>query len=169
VKAGATVIIDDVVYFDEPMFQDGIVAQAVDHVKRQGVAYFSSAGNEGRQSYEAPFRHTHGDGLSGERHNFASKGKVDGMQKITVTDQGLELLVLNWEQPFRSAGGVGSMSDVDLIFYDMRGQLIPDCDNNLQPAMCQFPGISNNIGGDALEGAVIGQHERSVCRCASQP
>ncbi|HEY0747318.1 MAG TPA: S8 family serine peptidase [Steroidobacteraceae bacterium] len=154
-NAGATVIVDDVIYYDEPMFQDGIVAQAVDSVKRHGVAYFSSAGNEARQSYEAPFRHSHTDGSSGERHNFATSGKADGLQTITVTDQGLELLVLNWDQPFRSAGGAGSISDVDLIFYDMKGELIPDCDDNLQPAVCQFPGISNNIGGDALEEAVI--------------
>ncbi len=154
-NAGATVIVDDVIYYDEPMFQDGIVAQAVDFVKKHGIAYFSSAGNEGRQSYEAEFRHSHTDGLSGERHNFATNGKVDGLQKITVTDQGLELLVLNWDQPFRSAGGAGSKSDVDLIFYDMKGELIPDCDNNLQPVVCQFSGISNNIGGDALEEAVI--------------
>ncbi len=154
-KAGATVIIDDVLYYDEPMFQDGIVAQAVDTVKKHGVAYFSSAGNEARQSYESPFRHSRSDGLSGERHNFATAGKADGLQKITVTDQGLELLVLNWDQPFRSVGGAGSKSDVDLIFYDMRGALIPDCDNNLQPAVCQFSGITNNIGGDALEEALI--------------
>jgi hypothetical protein len=154
-KAGATVIVDDVLYYDEPMFQDGIVAQAVDTVERHGVAYFSSAGNEARQSYEAPFRHSHSDGLSGERHNFSTSGKAHGLQKITVTDQGLELLVLNWDQPFRSVGGAGSLSDVDLIFYDMHGELIPDCDNNLQPSVCQFSGISNNIGGDALEEAVI--------------
>jgi hypothetical protein len=153
-QSGATVMVDDVIYYDEPMFQDGIVAQAVDAVKRRGVAYFSSAGNEARQSYEAPFRRSHTDGLNGERHNFASRG-TDGLQRITVTDQGLELLVLNWDQPFRSAGGSGSLSDVDLIFYDTQGNPIPGCDDNLQPAVCQFAGTSDNIGGDALEEAVI--------------
>ena len=39
--AGAKVIADDVGYFDEPFFQDGIVAQAIDAVEAQGVAYFS--------------------------------------------------------------------------------------------------------------------------------
>ena len=42
--AGAKVIADDVGYFDEPFFQDGIVAQAIDAVEAQGVAYFSAAG-----------------------------------------------------------------------------------------------------------------------------
>src|SRR5262249_8834966 len=50
--AGATVIVDDVGYFDEPFFQDGIVAQAIDTVARKGVVYFSAAGNDGQNSYE---------------------------------------------------------------------------------------------------------------------
>src|SRR5215813_11639179 len=41
------IIIDDVGYFDEPPFQDGIVAQAVNAVTADGALYFSSAGNEG--------------------------------------------------------------------------------------------------------------------------
>ena len=50
--AGAKVIADDLGYFDEPFFQDGIVAQAVDAVEANGVAYFSAAGNNGTLAYD---------------------------------------------------------------------------------------------------------------------
>lgn len=51
---GADIIVDDVIYFAEPFFQDGIVSLAVDDVvTKDGVAYFSSAGNNAAKSYES--------------------------------------------------------------------------------------------------------------------
>lgn len=41
------VIIDDVEYLDEPPFEDGMIAQAVNAVTADGALYFSSAGNYG--------------------------------------------------------------------------------------------------------------------------
>ncbi len=43
---GANVIVDDVSYFEEPFFQDGPVAAAVDKVVGEGVTYLTSAGND---------------------------------------------------------------------------------------------------------------------------
>lgn len=54
-------IVDDITYFAEPMYQDGVIANAVNTVNARGVSYFSSAGNstvtaggESVGSYEAP-------------------------------------------------------------------------------------------------------------------
>src|SRR6476469_8146819 len=53
----ANVVVDDVGYFAEPFFGDGVISDAVDDVAAQGVHYFSSAGNgSGQQAYQAPLR-----------------------------------------------------------------------------------------------------------------
>jgi subtilisin family serine protease len=54
---GADIIADDIIYFGETAYQDGIVAKAVNDVTSQGVAYFSMAFNNnglGINSFEAP-------------------------------------------------------------------------------------------------------------------
>jgi subtilisin family serine protease len=44
--AGANVIVDDVAYFEEPMFQDGPIAAAIAKVTAAGVTYLTAAGND---------------------------------------------------------------------------------------------------------------------------
>jgi len=56
--AGAKVIADDVSYLEEPFFQDGPVAVAVNEVAVAGVSYFSAAGNDNL--------------IDGEGHDIAS-------------------------------------------------------------------------------------------------
>ena len=45
-QAGCNVIVDDVGYYDEPPFQDGPIAAAIDTVSAAGAIYFSAAGND---------------------------------------------------------------------------------------------------------------------------
>lgn len=48
--AGCDIIVDDVAYFREAVFQDDAIARAVEEVSAGGALYFSSAGNEGNEN-----------------------------------------------------------------------------------------------------------------------
>ena len=45
--AGCQIIVDAVVWYNDPVFQDGPIAQAVNEVAAAGVLYFGYAGNFG--------------------------------------------------------------------------------------------------------------------------
>ncbi|MBP2472758.1 subtilisin-like proprotein convertase family protein [Crossiella equi] len=63
------VIVDDVLYFNESPFQDGIIAKAVNDVTADGALFFSSAGNEGNLA----------DGTSGHwEGRFTDSGRTVG-------------------------------------------------------------------------------------------
>jgi subtilisin family serine protease len=151
-RAGANIIVDDVIYFEEPMFQDGAIAQAGAQAVSRGVAFFSSAGNDARDSYEAPFRDSGRRGLSGRMHDFDPGRGVDTLQSITATAGSTSLLSVQWDQPFFSVSGrAGSASDIDAYFVDADGVPIEICTDDPAQLVCQFPGVESNIGGDALE------------------
>ena len=140
--AGAEIINDDVFYFAEPMFQDGIIAQAIDTVKADGVAYFSAAGNQADQSYEDSFRNS---GVAGfyagsVRHDFNASGGVDSLMEVSIPPNTQVIFVLQWDDPFFSVSGPpGADTDMDIILYSSSGQGLAG-------------GVShNNIGGDAVE------------------
>ena len=132
--AGADVIVDDLLYLNEPMFQDGVVAQAVDAVVAGGVSYYSAAGNAGDQSYEAAFNDSGvifciefffpiGDcdpifERVGRMHDFDPGPGVDLYQSVTVPIEGVLTVALQWDAPF---GGPGPNNDHDIVLLDETG------------------------------------------------
>ncbi|HYE35968.1 S8 family peptidase [Methylocaldum sp.] len=131
-NAGAKIIVDDVGYFDEPMFQDGHSAQAIDEAVAKGVAYFSSAGNENRSSYEAPFRPSgtlidEGGGFICEAHDFDPGPDINVFQHITVPPGSGLTMSFQWDAPFFSVSGPpGAPNDIDVLLYDEAGTLVAE-------------------------------------------
>ena len=143
--AGADVIVDDIIYLEEPMFQDGVIAQAVDTVEAGGISYFSSAGNSDRNSYESAFVDS---GISlqvdgqqrGMLHDFDPTPGVDPLQSIYVPFFSGFLMSFQWDEPFFSvSGGAGSTNDLDIYLTSPDGTSV------------YAQSITRNIGGDPME------------------
>jgi subtilisin-like proprotein convertase family protein len=116
--ANADIIVDDVIYFAEPMFQDGIVAQAVDQVKAAGVAYFSSAGNQADQSWEGINLDVVDSGSTtfGNVLDFDTSDEVEDFRQQVTIPQGRRIrLALQWDDPFYTANGVDTDVDIRLV------------------------------------------------------
>jgi hypothetical protein len=161
---GARVIADDVGYFDEPFFQDGMVAQAIDSVEAKGVAYFSAAGNDSQLSYEnaAPTFNTLSATApnTGEMLlNFDTSGATTNAN-LPVTIPPLVpgefvAVVVEWDQPYMTGGGVGggrgASSEIDLCAIGISGN---DLINGVSgSSVCTGP---NQLGADPVQILIIG-------------
>lgn len=139
--AGANIVVDDVFYYAEPFFQDGIITQAVDAAAAAGVPYFASAGNHARDSYESAFNPS---GMTvtgnGEAHDFDPGPGVDLYQEISTEYLSLLTMTLQWDSPFFSVSGApGSAQDLDLYIYDE------------PPTQILASSEDDNIGADPVE------------------
>jgi hypothetical protein len=131
--SGAKVIVDDVTYFDEPMYQDGILSNAVTSVTNSGVSYFSSAANSnvvdgvGRNigSYEAtggyrptPCPAALSGPLYSDCHNFSTSG-TDNTYGMTVKAGGDVAIDLQWAEPL-----YGVKTDLDMYLTNTAGAIV---------------------------------------------
>jgi hypothetical protein len=124
---GCDIIVDDVTYFAEGAFQDGVIAQAVNSVTSGGALFFSSAGNSGR--YDAGTSGTwEGDFLSsGTTISFFDGTAWQGLPVHTwngATGGGAAnanalaadapyAISLKWSDPLGAA-----VTDYDLFLFD---------------------------------------------------
>jgi hypothetical protein len=122
--AGAKVIADDVGYFDEPFYQDGIIAQAIDTVEAGGVAYFSAAGNDADAAYEntapsfgatpATTGPNAGEYLLNVDTSGATTSTALPVTLAAMQPGDLTAIVLEWDQPYvtgapHSGGATGKL------------------------------------------------------------
>jgi hypothetical protein len=156
--AGAKVIVDDVTYFAEPMYQDGVIGKAVEDVIAQGVTYFSSAGNENSiiggndiASYETPaFRPTTcpasvvaADPGVLDCHDFNPTGTTDNTYGITLG--GTVLYVLGWNEP-----QFGITTDLDFCLLNHANGAVLAC--SIEDSLFfqrAFEAFSSSLSGSA--------------------
>jgi hypothetical protein len=129
--AGANVIVDDVIYLEEPFFQDGPVAAAVNEVSAAGVNYFSAAGNNNLidsggnniASWEAQeFRDSACPAelvpLKAEHcMDFDSGAGTDPTFEVTVSNKATLSVDLQWAEPWN-----GVTSDLNIYALDSAGK-----------------------------------------------
>jgi hypothetical protein len=151
--AGADVIVDDVAWFEEPFFQDGPVAVAINEVTAAGATYLTSAGNDNLfdskgneiSSWEAPEFRDSGScpvsiialsGFNGTHCMDFNPGLgLDATFGITV-EAGATLTVdLQWAEPWNGVG-----TDLDAFLLDGAGTILAaSAEDNAGPAGIQRP------------------------------
>jgi hypothetical protein len=173
--AGAQVITDDEAYFDEPFFQDGLIAQAVDTVAAQGVVYTSAAGNEARHAWQsvAPSFATlsvtppnAGEYLL----NFDTSGATT-TTALAITVPPLAPgdfvpVIVEWDQPYVTGapGSGGATSEINVCVSGVTGNdLISD--GYFSPITCTGP---NALGSDPLQIILIANPASSASNTTTE-
>jgi Subtilase family/Secretion system C-terminal sorting domain len=152
---GCDIIIDDVEYLDEPAFEDGMVAQAVNYVTAGGAMYFSSAGNSGSLAkgtsgvYEGDFNDAgslpfSGGTKNGTVHNFGTVSTPVNGDIITVAGGSY---TLNWSDPLGK-----SSNDYDLFLISATGSVKASSTNVQKGTQNPFESITAKalVAGDRL-------------------
>jgi RTX calcium-binding nonapeptide repeat (4 copies)/Subtilase family len=151
-NAGAKVIVDDVFNFAEPFFQDGIIAQAVNTVVGEGVAYFSAAGNAASQSYQSSYRSAPDSIFPGQFHDFNPGIGSDTRQRFTLANGESINLSFQWDNSSFSASGVGPVTDLDIALLAGGTDIIVAAgffDNFATGEPIEFLAFTNNSGAPA--------------------
>ena len=125
--AGCRIIVDDITYFDESPFQDGVISKAVRDVCAGGALYFSSAGNSGNKSdnsagtWEGDFVDggVATQGRGGRLHSFGA-----GTFNTVLSGGGFRRLDLFWSDPLGK-----STNDYDVYVLNNLGQVIASSTN----------------------------------------
>jgi cysteine-rich repeat protein len=123
---GADVLVDDLGFFDEPYFEDGLVAQCVTDAAAAGAVYVSAAGNDGDVHYQGTYVDS-GDGQGSHRIG-------PGNHVFNVTGSSV-LIRLQWANAFGASG-----DDYDL------------CLSTETPAQCAAFNTQQDGDDDPLEG-----------------
>jgi len=155
----ANIIVDDVYYFVEPMYQNGPIAIAANNAYAAGVPYFSSAGNFADQGHERNYVDIvpladdqlwwpSGDDL----HDFgvASGMASDAYLTLSLPSGGYVIATLHWDEPYGGLYGAGPGSQADLDLFLVNAAAIPNPGNTVAYS-ANTQGVVGSPAGEAWE------------------
>ncbi|MET9231221.1 S8 family serine peptidase [Lentzea sp. NPDC003310] len=157
-ELGCDVIVDDVIYFNESPFQDGIIARAVDAVVADGALFFSSAGNQGNVvdgtsgHYEGQFVDS-GVGVgkfAGSAHDFNPDPNQKQLFNPLSNFSGDTPTVLHWADPLGQ-----SANDYDLYLVNAQGNVVTFSQNNQDGAQDPYERINTPSSSAGTRLAVV--------------
>ncbi|WP_152050601.1 S8 family serine peptidase [Tautonia marina] len=132
-EAGSELIVDDVGLAGEPVFQPGLIAQAItDVTTADNVTYFSAAGNDGDQGIETNFRGVNAtvNGVGAGRFLDFDPGPGVSTTLQVTTNQANSRVVMWWDDPWFTGA---ADTNLDFFLLDANGTVVAS-------------GVNNNIG-----------------------
>jgi Subtilase family/PEP-CTERM motif len=154
---GCDIIVDDVTYFNEGVFQDGPIAQAVNAVVASGALYFSAAANSGNLTsgtsgtWEGDFNAGPASAaplpLGYTLHNFGGGQAYDVLTATTT------FISTKWSDPLG-----GSTNDYDMFVLNAAGTSVTCAATTVQSGTQDpYEFCSSNAGFAAGSRIVIAQ------------
>ena len=165
--AGADILVDDVMYLDEPYFQQGLIDAAINDVTADGARYFTAAGNSnvivgGKDvaSWEAPaYRATACpspvSSYEASCMDFQPAAGTDSNRTFTLANGGEAVIGLQWAEPW-----YGVTTDLDLVVVNLdTGGIaaVGGDDNIVTQRPSEFLDVKNTSGSVGHFAIVIGK------------
>lgn len=156
VHRGATVLVDDTLYPDEPMYSLGIAASQANSAVSNGVPIFSAAGNLGIMGIQDNYRDIDSSTRDStdtaqvrQGHDLHDWGSGNPFLPVTVPAGGSFQLMMQWNQPFQSVWSL-SGAQVDLDLYVLADPSVSDLQDPLAKGI-DAQGTTGAPLGDAFE------------------
>ena len=153
------VIVDDYIYYSEPMYQNGPIAICANTVVTSGVPYFTAAANFSANGHERNYNDTgvfDGGpvGVGNDLHDFglASGAGVDPYLTFSIGAPGGSVVAsLHWDEPYGGGLAQGPGAGADLDLYLLSSPAPPGTGGNIMKQSVTMQGTIAAPAGDACE------------------
>ena len=155
-NAGCTVIVDDVGWFNEPYFEDGIVASHITSLLSENqIVYVSATGNEANKHYQGSY---YNDGTN--FMDFSQGGSAYKNLYLHLPPGGNVRVYLEWNDPWGA-----SSNDYDLYLMDATdlSKILIQRNSSQTGTQNPYEALSyTNTGQSAIDAAIRVQNHQGL-------